>query len=79
MFEGYFGEEYDEDSVRNNFTLVYELLDGTCVCMCVCVRVCVCVCVYVCVPFVCACEMLGVLLHGMSLCQVPLLACYYIS
>ena len=28
VFEGYFGEEYDEDSIRNNFTLVYELLDG---------------------------------------------------
>jgi hypothetical protein len=28
VFEGYFGEEYDEDAIRNNFTLVYELLDG---------------------------------------------------
>ncbi len=50
MFEGYFGEEYDEDSVRNNFSLVYELLDGVCVCVCVCVcvSVCVCMCVRVC-------------------------------
>ena len=28
VFSGYFGEEYDEDAIRNNFTLVYELLDG---------------------------------------------------
>ncbi len=28
VFEGYFGEEYDEEAIRNSFTLVYELLDG---------------------------------------------------
>ena len=30
VFEGYFGEEYDEEAIRNSFTLVYELLDGAC-------------------------------------------------
>lgn len=28
IFKGYFGPKFDEDSIRNNFTLVYELLDG---------------------------------------------------
>lgn len=27
IFKGYFGEEFDEGKVRDNFTLVYELLD----------------------------------------------------
>jgi len=29
IFKAYFGEEFEEDAVRNNFTLVYELLDET--------------------------------------------------
>jgi hypothetical protein len=28
IFKGYFEEDFDEDSIRDNFTLVYELLDG---------------------------------------------------
>jgi hypothetical protein len=28
VFEGYFGEEYDDDTIRSSFTLVYELFDG---------------------------------------------------
>ena len=28
IFKGYFDEDFDEDSLRDNFTLVYELLDG---------------------------------------------------
>ena len=28
IFKGYFEEDFDEDSLRDNFTLVYELLDG---------------------------------------------------
>lgn len=27
IFKSYFGDEFDEDAIRNNFTLVYELLD----------------------------------------------------
>lgn len=29
IFQGYFGDEFDEDVVRNNMTLIYELLDET--------------------------------------------------
>lgn len=28
IFKGYFGSKINEDTIRNNFTLVYELLDG---------------------------------------------------
>lgn len=28
IFKGYFDEDFDEDAIRDNFTLVYELLDG---------------------------------------------------
>ncbi len=28
IFKGYFEDDFDEDSLRDNFTLVYELLDG---------------------------------------------------
>lgn len=39
IFKGYFEEDFDEDSLRDNFTLVYELLDGTCVpSYCTCFR-----------------------------------------
>lgn len=27
--QAYFGESFDEDSIRNHFTLVYELMDET--------------------------------------------------
>jgi hypothetical protein len=29
LFKAYFGGAFDEDSIRNNFVLIYELLDGT--------------------------------------------------
>jgi hypothetical protein len=29
VFKAYFGEKLDEDAIRNNFTLIYELLDET--------------------------------------------------
>ena len=29
VFKAYFGDDFDENSIRNNFTLVYELLDET--------------------------------------------------
>ncbi len=28
VFEAYFGAEFDENSIRNNFVVIYELLDG---------------------------------------------------
>lgn len=28
MFKSYFGGAFDEDAIRNNFVLIYELLDG---------------------------------------------------
>jgi AP-2 complex subunit mu-1 len=28
VFKAYFGGKFDEESVRNNFVLIYELLDG---------------------------------------------------
>jgi hypothetical protein len=28
LFKSYFGGAFDEDAVRNNFVLIYELLDG---------------------------------------------------
>ena len=28
IFKGYFEDDFNEDSIRDNFTLVYELLDG---------------------------------------------------
>lgn len=28
LFKSYFGGAFDEDSIRNNFVLIYELLDG---------------------------------------------------
>lgn len=30
IFKGYFEEDFDEDALRDNFTLVYELLDEIC-------------------------------------------------
>lgn len=30
LFKSYFGGAFDEDAIRNNFVLIYELLDGTC-------------------------------------------------
>jgi len=30
VFKGYFEDDLDEDALRDNFTLVYELLDGEC-------------------------------------------------
>jgi AP-2 complex subunit mu-1 len=32
VLKGYFGPDFDEESLRDNFTLVYELLDGTLQC-----------------------------------------------
>lgn len=29
LFKSYFGGSFDEDAIRNNFVLIYELLDGT--------------------------------------------------
>jgi AP-2 complex subunit mu-1 len=29
IFKEYFGKKYTEDTIRDNFTLVYELLDET--------------------------------------------------
>lgn len=29
MFRAYFGGQFDENNVRENFVLIYELLDGT--------------------------------------------------
>ena len=29
IFKEYFGKKYNEESIRDNFTLVYELLDET--------------------------------------------------
>jgi AP-2 complex subunit mu-1 len=29
IFKAYFGDKFDEDSIKNNFTLIYELLDET--------------------------------------------------
>jgi len=29
LFRAYFGGKFDESSIRNNFVLIYELLDGT--------------------------------------------------
>ncbi|KAM1034106.1 hypothetical protein ACFX2J_037376 [Malus domestica] len=29
LFKSYFGGAFDEDAIRNNFVLIYELLDGT--------------------------------------------------
>ena len=28
LFRSYFGGVFDEDAIRNNFVLIYELLDG---------------------------------------------------
>lgn len=28
LFKSYFGGSFDEDAIRNNFVLIYELLDG---------------------------------------------------
>lgn len=28
LFKSYFGGAFDEDAIRNNFVLIYELLDG---------------------------------------------------
>jgi AP-2 complex subunit mu-1 len=28
VFESYFGAQFDENSIRNNFVVIYELLDG---------------------------------------------------
>jgi AP-2 complex subunit mu-1 len=28
LFKAYFGGAFDEDAIRNNFVLIYELLDG---------------------------------------------------
>ncbi|KAM0934526.1 putative Longin-like domain superfamily protein [Dioscorea sansibarensis] len=28
LFKSYFGGAFDEDAIRNNFILIYELLDG---------------------------------------------------
>mgnify|MGYP001798611020 CR=1 FL=1 len=28
LFKSYFGGQFDEDAIRNNFVLIYELLDG---------------------------------------------------
>jgi hypothetical protein len=28
LFKAYFGGQFDEDAIRNNFVLIYELLDG---------------------------------------------------
>ena len=28
LFKSYFGGTFDEDAIRNNFVLIYELLDG---------------------------------------------------
>ena len=28
VFKAYFGGEFDEEALRNNFVLVYELFDG---------------------------------------------------
>ena len=28
LFKSYFGGAFDEDSIQNNFVLIYELLDG---------------------------------------------------
>jgi AP-2 complex subunit mu-1 len=28
LFKSYFGGNFDEDAIRNNFVLIYELLDG---------------------------------------------------
>jgi len=28
LFRSYFGGAFDEDAIRNNFVLIYELLDG---------------------------------------------------
>lgn len=43
LFKSYFGGAFDEDAIRNNFVLIYELLDGMTVeriyvyiCQCVC-------------------------------------------
>lgn len=30
LFKSYFGGAFDEDAIRNNFVLIYELLDGMC-------------------------------------------------
>jgi AP-2 complex subunit mu-1 len=57
IFRSYFGGKFDEDHIRKNFVLIYELLDGVplalpslCrarVCrVCVCRVSCVCVCVW---------------------------------
>ena len=48
VLESYFGK-ITEENVKNNFVLIYELLDGVCVCVCACVCVCLCVCMCVCV------------------------------
>jgi len=29
LFKSYFGGAFDEDAIRNNFVLIYELLDGS--------------------------------------------------
>jgi hypothetical protein len=28
LFKSYFGGNFDEDAIKNNFVLIYELLDG---------------------------------------------------
>jgi len=32
LFKSYFGGAFDEDAIRNNFVLIYELLDGMKLC-----------------------------------------------
>ena len=39
IFKSYFGGLFDEDAIKNNFVLIYELLDGVCVCVCLFVSV----------------------------------------
>ena len=29
LFKSYFGGAFNEDAIKNNFVLIYELLDGT--------------------------------------------------
>ncbi|KAF7809989.1 AP-2 complex subunit mu [Senna tora] len=37
LFKSYFGGAFDEDAIRNNFVLIYELLDdGASLCLCIC-------------------------------------------
>lgn len=35
LFKSYFGGAFDEDAIRNNFVLIYELLDGMFIFRCI--------------------------------------------